>query len=215
MNYFSEAEKFANEKFSNYDGDSWENFDDGYDFADGGQMPVAEALPFVINIQNTTTTDVSNVVFLNANLAGNATAPAFGNNAAIVITMDGTISYAEFLQNIKSAPFKVGQIYLESANAAQPWKTLTITNKQANGVTQNIPITPRKDPMQNQSDVSIVKTEFTVNAFTSIATTILASATLTVSLYPKEELAVARALDGKNVAKTYSRPNLSQMQRLR
>jgi hypothetical protein len=149
---------------------------------------------------------------LNANLAGNSTAPAFGNAAAITITMDGTITYAEFLQSIKSSPFKVGQVYLQSANANQPFKTLTIVNREATGRKVELPINPRLDPMQNQAGVSIVRTAFTVDAFTSISTTILGSATLTVSLYPQEVIDVARSLSGQTVAKAYSKPNLSQLQ---
>lgn len=211
MNYFEQAENFANENFSNYDG--WSNFNDAYNYADGGSEGTAlSSLPFVINISNSTTADVSSVTFLNANLAGNASAPAFGNAAAITITMDGTVTYAEFLQDIKSSPFKVGQVYLQSANANQPFKTLTIVNREANGRKVELPINPRLDPMQNQAGVSIVRTEFTVDAFTSITTTILGSATLTVSLYPKEQINVARSLSGQTVAKAYSKPNLSQLQ---
>ena len=211
MNYFETAENFANESYSNYDG--WSNFTDAYNYADGGAGQEALAsLPFVINISNSTTADVSSVVFLNANLAGNASAPAFGNAAAITITMDGTITYAEFLQDIKSSPFKVGQMYLQSANTNQPFKTLTIVNREANGRKVELPINPRLDPMQNQAGVSIVRTEFSVDAFTSISTTILGSATLIVSLYPKQQINVARSLSGQTVAKDYSRPNLSQLQ---
>jgi hypothetical protein len=212
MNYFERAESFANENFSNYDG--WNNFTDAYNYADGqGSASALASLPFVINISNSTTDDVANVVFLNANLAGNATAPAFGNNAAITIVMDGgVITYAEFLQSIKSEPFKVGQMYLESSNTSQPYKALEITNREANGRKLVTPVNPRRDPMQFQAGVVIVKAEFTVDAFTSITTTILASADLTVSLYPKEQLNVARSLDGRTVAKQYARPDLSQFQ---
>jgi len=211
MNYFTQAENFANENFSNYDG--WSNFADDYNYADGGSEATAlSSLPFVINIANSTTADVANVIFLNANLAGNATAPAFGNAAAITITMDGTITYAEFLQNIKSSPFKVGEMYLQSSNSLQPFKTLTIVNREANGRKVELPINPRLDPMQNQSGVSIVKVEFTVDAFTSVSTSLLASTTLIVSLYPKEQINVARSLSGQTVSKSYSKPNLSQLQ---
>lgn len=212
MNYFETAEKFANENFSNYDG--WSNFNDPYNYADGGAgQDIAASLPFVINISNSTTVDQSSVVFLNANKAGNASAPAFGNNAAISITLDnGDVTYAEFLQDIKSSPFKVGMIYLQSSNTAQPFKSLTITHRESNGRIIQTPVSPRLDPMQQQSGVTVVKYQFPVNAFTAISTTILASATLTASLYPAEQIDVARSLTGQSVAKAYSRPNLSQLQ---
>lgn len=211
MNYFEKAENFANENFSNYDG--WSGFVDDYNYADGqGSATALASLPYVINIANSTTDDVSSVIFLDANKAGNASAPAFGNDAAISITMDGNITYAEFLQAIKSEPFKVGLMHLQSSNTSQPYKQLTITNREANGRKLELPITPSLDPMQQQAGVSIVRYAFTVNAFTSITTTILASATLTVSMYPMQQINVARSLDGRTVAKDYSRPNLSQFQ---
>jgi hypothetical protein len=210
MNYFEKAESFANENFSNYDG--WSNFTDDYNYADGqGSGTALASLPFVINIANSTTDDVADVIFLNANLAGSASAPAFGNDAAITITMDSTdISYAEFLQSIKSEPFKVGQIYLESANTSQPYKALTVINKDSTGRKLTTPINPRRDPNQFQAGVVVVKSEFTVDSYTAISTTILASATLTISLYPKEQLNVARTLDGRTASKMYARPDLSQ-----
>lgn len=211
MNYFEQAENFANENFSNYDG--WNNFTDAYNYADGqGSATALASLPYVINIANSTTDDVANVVFLDANKAGNATAPAFGNDAAISITMDGTITYAEFLQDIKNSPVKIGEMHLESSNTSQPYKTLTIKNREANGRELSLPVTPRKDPMQYQAGVSIVRYAFAVNGFTSITTTILASATLTVSLYPMEQVDVSRSLEGRSVSKQYARPNLSQIQ---
>jgi hypothetical protein len=214
MNYFETAESFANENYSNYSGSEWNNFVDAYAYADGGaEQDIASSLPFVININNSTTADVSSVVVLNANTAGNASAPAYGNNSAITITMDnGDITYAEFLQDIKSSPFKVGQIYLQSANASQPFKALTIKHRESNGIVRSIPVSPRVDPMQNQSGVTIVKYQFPVNAYTSITTTILASATLTMSLYPSEQINVARSLSGQDVTKAYARPSLSQLQ---
>ena len=211
MNYFEKLENSAMENFSNYDG--WSNFTDEYNYADGqGSAEALASLPFVINIANSTTADVADVVILDANKRASLTAVGYGNNVAITITMDGDISYGEFLQSIKSEPFRVGEVYLESANVSQPYKTLTIINREANGRELKMPVNPKKDPMQFQAGVSILKTEFTVNSFTSIKTTILGSATLIMSLYPKQQINVSRSLDGRGVSKDYSRPNLSQAQ---
>jgi len=216
--YFGEAMNFANESYSNYDGGGWNNMDsynyqDGYEYASQGAGVEAKAsLPFVINIANSTTDDVSSVVVLgaNSNLTG---ATNFGNVAAITITMDnGDVTYTEFLESIKSEPFKVGYMYLESSNTAQPFKQLTVTYREPNGRKTELPVTPRKDPMQNQADVTIVKYSFPVDGFTRITTTILASATLTMSLYPQEQLNLARGLVGRSIGKAYSQPNLSQFQ---
>lgn len=221
-NYFLNATNYANETYSNYGGwnnlapDAYDYFDD-YNYADG-DAGVTEAnakasLPFNINIANSTTNDVSNVVILNANATTAAGVTNFGNVAAITITMDnGSITYGQFLESIKSEPFKVGLIYLQSSNASQPYKSLTIGYTEANGRTVTLPVSPRVDPMQNQSGVTIVRYQFPINAFTSITTTILASATLSMAIYPSTQLDTARALTGRSVAKDYVKPNLSQFQ---
>tara|TARA_R110000751_G_scaffold90890_7_gene178247 strand:- start:462 stop:1151 length:690 start_codon:yes stop_codon:yes gene_type:complete len=218
-NYFDEAENSANENYSNMSGD-WNNmvdqydyFDD-YDYANGGGAsggPKA-SLPFIVNVENTTTADVASVNILgsNSNLFG---ATNFGNPAAIQISMDnGTVTYTEFLESIKSEPFKVGLMYLQSANTSQPFKQITIVYREPNGREVTLPVTPALDPMQQQASVTIVRHQFPVNAFTKLQTTILGSATLTLRLYPAEQLDIARGLVGRSVAKDYSRPNLSQFQ---
>ena len=222
-NYFLNANTAANETYSNYGGNGWNNMADSYDYFDDynyaeGDAGVTEAnakasLPFNINIQNTTSTDVQNVIILNANATTAAGVTNFGNVADIIITMDnGAITYGQFLESIKSEPFKVGLIYLQSSNANQPYKSLTIGYTEANGRTVTLPVTPRVDPMQNQSGVTIVRYQFPINSWTSITTTILGSATLSLAIYPSTQLDTARALSGRSVAKDYTKPNLSQFQ---
>ena len=62
-NYFSDAQSFANDTYSNYDG--WDEMGGGeYDYANAGVGAEAKAsLPFIVNIANSTTDDVANVVF--------------------------------------------------------------------------------------------------------------------------------------------------------
>ena len=197
-NYFEDASNFANENYSNYDG--WSNaVQDSYNYADDEAGQEAKAsLPFIINIANSTTADVSSVVVLgsNSNLFG---ATNFGNAAAITITMEnGDVTYTEFLES--------------SANASQPFKQLTIEYREPNGRKVTLPVTPALDPMQQQSGVTIVRHKFPVNAFTKLSTTILGSATLTMRLYPMEQLDISRGLIGRSVGKDYAKPNLSQFQ---
>ncbi len=216
--YFDEANYFANDNYSNYDG--WNqmtggayNYMDDYDYAGGGNQQSPKAsLPFILSIANSTTDDVSSVNILGSN-ANLFNATNFGNATAITITMDnGDVTYTEFLESIKSEPFKVGMMYLQSANASQPFKQLTIEYREPNGRKVTLPVSPALDPMQQQSAVTIVRHQYPVNAFTKIQTTILASATLTLRLYPMEQLDLARGLTGRSVAKPYSQPNLSQFQ---
>lgn len=215
LNYFDQAYQNAN-NYSNANGD-WNGFVDNYNYANNadsaGQSSYADpmdSLPYVFIIANSTTADVSSVTILGANY-NTVGATNNGNVAAITITMESG-TYAQFLENIKSQPFKVGITHLESSNTSQPFKTLTFTQGAANGLSQTWPVTPKKDPNQQQSGVTILRNKYTVDAWTKISTTILGSATLTMSMYPMQELNVARGLEGRPVDKPYGAPNMSQFQ---
>jgi hypothetical protein len=216
-NYFETAGRMANESYSNFGGGGgdWSNFgasNDPYNYANGGGQDAAASLPYIINVANSTASDVSDVQILGANSATFG-ATNFGNAAAITITMDnGDVTYTEFLESIKSTPFKVGLMYIQSSNTSQPFKQITVEYRNANGRKVTFPINPALDPMQNQAGVTIVRTQFAINAFTKMLTTILASATLTLRLYPMDEIDVSRTLSGQNAGKGYIRPNLSQFQ---
>lgn len=214
--YFETAERRAHNNFSNYNGGGWNNFVDPYNYADGGNgMAAAKAsLPYTIKVQNTTASDVSDVVLLGAN-ANLFNATNFGNPAAIVITMlNGTVTYTEFLENIKSNPFRVGMTYVQTlaGSNSQPFEELNIEWKEPNGRAVTIPVSPALDPMQNQAGVTIINYEFPVNAFTTITTNILASTTVAYRLYPMQAADLSRSLSGQSVEKAYARPNLSQFQ---
>lgn len=213
--YFADAYDYAN-NFSNANG--WDGFVDQYNYMDNGGVGAvhsnanpADSLPYVLQIANSTTDNVSNVVILGAN-QNTVGATNFGNVAAITITMNsGATTYQQFLENIKSQPFKVGLMHLQSSNANQPFQVLTFTQPNANGTSTTWPVSPILDPNQNQSGVTIVKNKFVVNAWTQISTTILASATLTMRLYPMTELNVARGIEARPVEKGYGAPDLYQL----
>lgn len=212
-NYFNTAENFAMNSYSNYGGD-WNNIvEQPYNYADGGasQGAAKSSLPFTFNIANSTTDDVTGVVLLGAN-KNTYGASNFGNVAAITITMStGTVTYTQFLENTKAGSFKVGMMYLQSSNTSQPFENITINYQDVNGVSSSIPVSPMVDPMQNQAGVTIIREQFIVDGNTEITTTILASATLKLKMFPAEQIDLARDLAGRGVIKGYSAPNVSQM----
>lgn len=217
LNYFDQAYAYANNNYSNATGDWGYAVGVEYNYADAGMVGVpsnanpANSLPYVFNISNSTTDDVSSVTLLGAN-ANTVGATNNGNAAAITITyQSGAVTYAQFLENIKSQPFKVGLMHIQSSNTSQPFQTLTITESSASGRSSTLPITPQLDPNQNQSGVTIVRHQFTVNAWLSISFTVLASATVTISMYPMQELNIARGIDGRPVDQVYGAPVLTQL----
>lgn len=199
------------------DMEDWDNYSADVDYtAQGIEEPSAPSLPFILNIKNTSTDDISNVVFLGANSNSwfpLGIIPNFGNSEFINITMEnGTVTYQEFLDSIKSQPFEIGMMHLQSDNPLQPFKTLRLFFRESSGWEFDEPINPALDPMQEQAGVTIVRKKFPVNAYTEIRTTILANSELRVMMYPTEQLDLARTLVGRPVAKDYSKPDLSQFQ---
>ena len=216
--YFSAAESHAN-NFSNANG--WQDFTgDNYNYMNNNgvspEMPSnanpSDSLPYVIIVSNSTASAVTGVIILGANVNTGSSVTNNGNVAAITITMDsGDTTYAQFLESIKSESFKVGVTHVEGSSSAQTFKTLTFTEKATNGRKTEYPFTPRLDPLQQQSTVTIVKHKYTVDAWTQITTTIVANGTLTLSIYPMVEMNVARGLEGRQVEKNYAAPGLSQL----
>lgn len=214
--YFEEALSNVNERFFNAGGDFEfsESFGENLN-AEGAGASQPTSQPYIINIQNTTTTDVSNVVVMGAysNLIG---ATNFGNSASIVITYGLTnISYTEFLWQTTNKPFKVGLTYLQSSNSSQVLSTFTLTHKDANGNLTDKPIVPVIDPYQQQSGNLSVRMAYTVDGFTKFTfSSILASTTLKLYMYPSEKVDLRDAVAGFGASIGYSAPQVSNQQKL-
>lgn len=216
--YFEEALSNVNERFFNAGGDFEfsESFGESLN-ADGGAGAPAQptSQPYIINIQNTSTTDVNNVVVLGAysNLIG---ATNFGNPTAIQIAYGLTnVSYTEFLWQTTNKPFKVGLTYLQSSNNSQVLSTFTLTHKDANGNLADKPIVPIIDPYQQQSGNLAVRLAYTVDGFTKFTfSTILASTTLKLYMYPSEKVDLRNAVAGFGASTGYSAPQVSNQQKL-
>lgn len=209
--YFGKANAFAQQNFSNYSGysnltpTSFMNADASMNAGVGASEP------YNFTIANAGTTDVADVVLLGGYENTAAGVTNFGNDSNITIIMDnGSITYAVFLQAIKSEPFSVGQIYLASSNASQLTKTWNITWKESNGQESKLQIYPKIDPMQNNTTALNQWTKFPVNGYTKMTTTIIASTTLSIALYPMTVIDNANALVSRPAEKVYGAPNLSQ-----
>jgi len=210
--YFSRAKNHAHNNFSNYSG-GWNNLvQDRFLNADASvNAGVGQSEPYNFSIANGGTTNLTDVVLLGGyeNTASGVT--NFGNDANVTITMDnGSITYGVFLESIKSTPFNVGMIYINSSNTSQVTKTLTVTYKESQGKTTSLPIFPKLDPMQNLNTVLKQKTQFPVDGYTKINFDLLASTTVVLSLYPMAVLDTANALVGRSAQTAYSAPKLSQ-----
>ena len=229
--YLSEAE----EKFSGFDGDyddfefDEEDFDDDYagfddydmdddmidedDWADvsgrgvkvGGKSPS----PYQITITNTT--------------AGTLTAILFGKNKYLLTTNFGSatgltvtpaqsnVTYIELLLQSAEQPFETSLVRVQSSNSTQVTQILTVTVKDANGQSATLPIITQSyfSSYQQQSGILDVPYNLKVDGNTNIAFPVLASATVTITLFPAEKVNIAKGLAGKKPVQMYGNPQVN------
>ena len=225
--YLSEAE----EKFSGFDGD-YDDYDmedeeyDGFDDYDmdadmededewdnaSGVSASANAKspsPYQITIVNTT--------------AGSLTAIMFGKNKYLLSTNFGSatgltitpaqsnVSYLELLQQSAEQPFETSLIRVQSSNATQVTQILTVTVKDANGQSATLPIITQSyfSSYQQQSGILDVPYNLKVDGNTNVAFTVLAGATVTLTLFPSEKVNISKGLAGKKPVQMYGNPQVN------
>lgn len=216
--YLDQARKKASQNFANADGNfsGGTNFTQGFGNATGAMDRVAPtSQPYVINITNASGSAVANFSVLGANeVLGSGRWDDAGNYIKDGVTVSsGTpgISYKSMLFQFQQKPFTVGLTYVQSATANQVLQVFSIVTKDANGNQQSRPIVPTISPYQFQAGIVPVNMQYEVEGFTSIVfASILASATITVQLYPVDKIDLAAGLGGGSVAKTYSDPNVAK-----
>lgn len=215
--YFTELRESANEDFHSFDGNFEFTDDDSYGFNDydaadglGGSMNAPTSQPYIVNVQNTTASAISNVTILGAYSFIGTNAPSYGNTSGISISMGiANITYTEFLYQSMNKPFTVGLTYLQSGNASQVLETITITQKDVNGNVASKVLTPTVDPYQYQTDKVAFKFEYRIDGFTNLViSNILGSATLKLYFYPSETVAISRALAGRRAVQDYGNPRV-------
>jgi hypothetical protein len=216
--YFEDVNEFANENFFSFDGDfEFADEDFGFDYqsdgysADGAMANAAPtSQPYILNVQNTTASNISNVTILGAYTFIGTTSPAFGNASGISISMGITnVSYTEFLYQSMNKPFAVGLTYTSADVAAQVLETITVTQKDINGNISSKVLTPTIDPYQFQTDKIAFKFEYRIDGFTNLVIArVLANTTLKVYFYPSETVSVSRALAGRAAVQDYGRPSV-------
>ncbi len=216
--YFVEAKEKGVDKFLNLDGfaDEFENFDDELLNADAG-TPAQKAVtsqPYIINIENLTTADVSNVKVMGANQNLPLSASNFGNPDSIEITMGmSNISYGEFLFQTTTYVFTAAMTYLQSSSQSQLLQTFILQHKESNGNLAQKVITPTFDPYQQLSTVIPVKTIYSVDGNTMfIWNKMLASQSLLIQIYPSNVIKIRRGLANMPVEQAYSNPGIVKAQ---
>jgi hypothetical protein len=139
-------------------------------------------LPYIITIKNLTSKDIKEVDVINYDYKKEEKKIEYSMNSH-------SVAYDDFLRLTSCSnprdPIKIGLMYIQSANGAQPFQTLYIIESYPNGGFKGVPITPMLDPMQQQGGVTIVRHYFDISFTTDIViANLLANAAVTFRFYP-------------------------------
>jgi hypothetical protein len=216
-NYISGTESFSG--FDSYDSaegdmeyfDDFNNADGDDDFnnADGQMGSVrVESDPYVIQYTNTTTNDVTAVMFgFNQNAfsgVGN-----FGNPAAVVITNLQGATYGQLFAQSQNKVFKISRERFASSTPAQLQQTITIAHTDANGNVKSSPLnlSVMLDSYQFQATVIDTTKSIVIDGNSQLSFTLKASATFVISLYPTSVISGKAVLNGGSALnKAYAKP---------
>lgn len=198
------------EKYSGFDeGESYFDDESGADgeysesYANGGGGGERQSNEYIIQYSNTTSSDVTAVLFgfndyYNAVTPSGASAPNYGNPAAVVITNIQGGTYARLIAQSNNKNFQIGQWRFISTTASQLTKSLMINYVDASGIITQKPFTLSvlKDPYQFQSDTIDIRKIVTIDANTFLTFTLVANAGLVIAMWPVQILSGKAKLNG-------------------
>ena len=226
--YLADAQRAANESFSNADGFIDDVNFTGDDFfnnmggmsgmmrADGApSAPTSQ--PYIINITSTSGAAVPNFEVLGSyEFINNSGFTAGGDLVIGSITISSgiaNINYREMLYQFMNNPYSTGLTYIQSSTAGQVLETLSVNTRDANGNEAQKTLVPTIDPYQQQSDIIALKYPYRIDGFTKIIIrSILASSTVKLYFYPADNINLARGLAGRPVSKHFGNPGIVRNQ---
>ncbi len=182
--------------------------------APAATQDVKPSLPYSIIISSASGAAVQNFDIFGASEYLNNPTYVFDANGSLIVgsllisANTPNVTYRDILYQSLTANFSVGEVYIQSDTTAQITQPYTIFTKDASGVRIQVPIKPKKDPYQQQSDVLINNTVFRMDVMTKIQfSQILPNAVVYVDLYPQDNVDQGRLLSGQNPTRFYGNPN--------
>lgn len=200
MSYFDDSSDFDGDNFSYANGDDMS-------YA-SGNAAVAVSDPYVIQYQNTATTDVTAYLFGYNDYFGSTN---YGNTTSVVLTNLQGGTYGRLIAQSNNKPFKIGKWRFQSATASQLQQTLVINHVDANGKQYSVPLnlSIMRDAYQQQSDIIDVTKPVTVDGDTFVSFTLKASTTFVISMFPVAILSGKAKLNGGAFDNSARAPRLS------
>lgn len=220
--YLQNAQRNAGPKFHNFvDEPNFQNFaPQPYMNAGGAVQDVKPSMPYSITVSSASGASVQNFDVLGATEYLNNPTYLFNANGDLVIgsvTISSAtpgITYRDLLYQTLTQVFTVGATYLACSNpTAQILQAYTVKTKDSNGTKLEIPIKPKKDPNQNQTDVIYDTTVFRIDGFTKLTiANLLPLAVLSIDWYPQDTLNPGRMLNGQQPGRSYGAPGIVRNQ---
>lgn len=193
-----------------FDNDDMSYFDnDDMSYATGAPNASATvSQPYVVQLTNTIASDVQAVLFGYNDYSGSTN---YGNPATTTITTLQGGTYNRLFTQSQNKAFKIGKWRFQSSTSSQIQQTVTINHVDANGNTYTSPLnlSVEKDAYQQQSDFVDVVRPVTVDGNTYLTFTLIASATIVISMYPIEVLSSKAKLNGGAQLNRARAPRLS------
>lgn len=244
--YFDNMEASVNQKWNNADGDwqadgdfggevggdfdatggDWQ-VDAGFQYANGNQMPAVKSEPYIINVANTTGSNITNVDILDyITQSGSTDTVGYGNTSGIVITVGiSGVTYKRVLNVQNSIPYVVGLTYLQGTTntsgqagspASQILVPISLIEELAQGSSSTRTMTFPVNPFQNQTLVNFSQMSYKVDTYTKLRiATVYAYTTAVISIYPQSNVSQTRGLAGSNPVRGYAAPGVVGAQPLR
>jgi hypothetical protein len=213
--YISGTERMSGfDSYDSYEGDmsyfdDSSSFDgDDFSYASGGSNTMNVSDPYVIQYANTTTANVTAILFGYNDYFGSTN---YGNPVAVVITNLQGGTYGRLIAQSNNKFFKIGKWRFQSSTSTQLQQTLSINHVDANGKVQTVPLnlSIMRDAYQQQSDIIDVTRPVSVDGNTFITFTLIGSATLVISMFPVSVLSGLAVLNGGQDLNTARAPRLS------
>jgi hypothetical protein len=211
----------AEQRFSSFDGNQADEaydfgsamegeFDEYEDFSGaGGAEAVKSPAPYQVNVVNTTAGTLNAVLFGRNQFLLVAN---FGSDAGVTVTpSQANVTYVELLQQSAEQPFETSLLRVQSATANQVTQPLSITYKDASGqqATYDLITQSYFSAYQQQATIIDIPYRMRIDGNMNVQFSVLAGATVTITLFPAEKVNVSRGLAGRSGVQAYGTPQVN------
>ena len=187
----------------------------------GGAMSICSsgqnlsAGAYIINVKNTTSSDIQNFVLFNANNAlfvgGSFNNNMYSINGVNIPSGYGIDNYyLALLSQSQTQPFTVGTTVMTAITRnSQVQKPMSVIKTDASGLSNSTPVTLLKDPCQSQVGMIVCNTPYAIDGTTALTiSTVVANAEFSMYFFPTQNVNPVNTLDSQQSIATYQKPDI-------